>query len=109
MQDEVNAGYKRDFGQIKMEGSTAATKEPSILCITCCCLKFLFAMLCYLFFLPFFFVPFFFFAIICYLHMAQQTGLILVAMNSQETPSYLSKRPISVVIIFIVQIIKNPS
>jgi hypothetical protein len=72
MQDEVNAGNKRDYGQIKMEGSAAATREPSILSITCRCLKSLFRALCYFFFffLPFFFVPFFFFAIICYLHMA---------------------------------------
>ena len=87
--------------------------EPSTSRITFCRIKFLSAALCYFlffFFATFFFAAFFFFAIVCYLHMAQKTSLFNNGKTYlQESPTELSKRPINVVITFIVQIIKNPS
>jgi hypothetical protein len=86
--------------------------EPSTFRITFCRIKFLSAALCYFlfFFFATFFFAFFFFAIVCYLHMAQKTSLFNNGKTYlQESPTELSKRPINVVITFIVQIIKNPS
>jgi hypothetical protein len=80
--------------------------------LTFCRIKFLSAALGYFFFFFFatFFFAFFFFAIVCYLHMAQKTSLFNNGKTYlQESPTELSKRPINVVITFIVQIIKNPS
>jgi hypothetical protein len=87
--------------------------KPSTFRITFCRIKFLSAASCYFFFFffaTFFFAAFFFFAIVWYLHMAQKTSLFNNDKTYlQESPTELSKKPINVVITFIVQIIKNPS
>ena len=86
--------------------------EPSTSRITFCRIKFLSAALCY--FLFFFFATFFFaFFFFCHC-LVPPYGTKTSLFNNgktylQESPTELSKRPINVVITFIVQIIKNPS
>jgi hypothetical protein len=67
-------------------------------------------MLFLLFLLTFFLCAFF---LLCHYlvppHGIQKTSLVIIAASLERPSTNLSKRPISVVIVFIVHIFKNPS
>jgi hypothetical protein len=89
MQDEVSAGYKRDSAQIKMEGSAAATREPSIVSITCCLEVFVQSVM-----LSFFLFLFAFFLLCHYLlppYGIQKTGLLIMASDLAATINRIVK------------------